>query len=156
MAGDVAVPRTADMRYVGQGYELTVPVPSGALSAASVSPLRDAFNAAYALRYGYSSPNEPIEATTWKLTASGSGPTVTLPRCSGAAAASQKGRRKAYFPEAGGYVETPIYDREALGHDVVLEGPCIVEERESTTVLPPGTRAVVDEYANLIVELAHA
>jgi len=76
--------------------------------------------------------------------------------CSGAAAASQKGRRKAYFPEAGGYVETPIYDREALGHDVVLEGPCIVEERESTTVLPPGTRAVVDEYANLIVELAHA
>ncbi|HEY8692722.1 MAG TPA: hydantoinase/oxoprolinase family protein [Chloroflexota bacterium] len=156
VAGDVAVPRTADMRYVGQGYELTVPVPSGALSAASVSPLRDAFNAAYALRYGYSSPNEPIEATTWKLTASGSGPTVTLPRCSGAAAASQKGRRKAYFPEAGGYVETPIYDREALGHDVVLEGPCIVEERESTTVLPPGTRAVVDEYANLIVELAHA
>ena len=66
-------------------------------------------------------------------------------------AAAPKGRRRAWFPEAGGFTETPVYDRYALGAGARLEGPAIVEERESTTVLPPGTVATVDEWANLLV-----
>jgi N-methylhydantoinase A len=152
VAGEVLVLRTADMRYVGQGYELTVPAPSGVLSAASVDALRDAFNAAYAQRYGYSSPDEAIEVTTWKLTASSSGPSVSLPRRAPGPAVA-RGRRQAYFPETGGWTDTPIYDRESLGAGAVIDGPAIVEERESTTVLPPSTRATVDEYGSLIVDL---
>jgi N-methylhydantoinase A len=154
---EVRVQRAADMRYVGQGYEVPVPVPVGALSEASVAALRDAFTSAYVQRYGYSSPDEPIEATTWKLTASGSGPTVTLPRHPRSAGpASPKGERKAYFPETGGFIAVPTYEREALCSGMSLRGPCIVEERESTTILPPGTRASVDDYANLIVILSEA
>ena len=152
VAGEVLVLRTADMRYVGQGYELAVPVPSGRLAEASVDALRDAFNAAYAQRYGYCSPAEPIEVTTWKLTASGAGPSVSLPRRA-RGSAEPRSRRGAYFPETGGWTETPIYDRETLGAGAVLKGPAIVEERESTTVLPPRTKATVDDYGSLIVDL---
>ena len=64
----------------------------------------------------------------------------------------RKAVRKAYFPEAGAYVDCPIYDRYRLGAGTTITGPAIVEERESTTVLPPGVEATVDAYANLIVE----
>jgi N-methylhydantoinase A len=153
VSAEVQVLRTADMRYVGQGYELNVPVPSGRLSEASVPALTEAFNAAYARRYGYSSPNEPIEATTWKLTASGAGPAVSLPRRATGGAVSPKASRAAYFPETGGFAETPVYARDGLPPGAVLQGPAIVEERESTTVLPPGATATVDEWASLIVTL---
>ncbi|HEX6513229.1 MAG TPA: hydantoinase/oxoprolinase family protein, partial [Chloroflexota bacterium] len=155
VAGQATVTRTADMRYVGQGYELRVPVPGGKLSEESVGPLRDAFNAAYVRRYGYSSPNEPIEVTTWKLTATGAGPVVSLPRFpTRSGSPSPKGHRAAYFPETGGFAQTPVYDRSALAPGYALRGPCIVEERESTTVLPPEASALVDDYLNLMVELA--
>ena len=65
----------------------------------------------------------------------------------------RKAVRRAYFPEARGYLECPIYDRYALPPGIGLTGPAIVEERESTTVLPPGVEAVVDEYANLVVQV---
>ena len=66
--------------------------------------------------------------------------------------ASQR-RRRAYFPEAGGYTDCPVFDRYALAPGAEVAGPAIVEERESTTVLPPGTTATVDDYASLIVTL---
>jgi N-methylhydantoinase A len=61
--------------------------------------------------------------------------------------------RRAWFPETAGWVECPIYDRYRLAAGTSLVGPAIVEERESTTVLPPGITATVDEYANLLVEI---
>jgi len=153
VASDVLVQRTAEMRYAGQGYELTVPVPSGWLSDASVPALAEAFNSGYAQRYGYSLPNEPIEVTTWKLSAFSSGPGVSLPRCAPAIGVEPTACRLAYFPESGGFVETPVYGRYSLGVGAAVQGPAIVEERESTTVLPPGWRARVDEWANLIAEV---
>ena len=155
VAGDVTVARGADARYVGQGYELTVPVPAGALDAAALARVRAAFDEVYAARYGYANPAEPVEIVTWKLSAVGGSPRIALAKASGTSdAAALKGRRRAYFPETGGFTETPVYDRYALGAGARLAGPAIVEERESTTVLPPGTAATVDEYANLLVEPA--
>ena len=91
---------------------------------------------------------------TWKLSAVGGAPRVTLAKAASTpAAGGLKGRRRAYFPEAGGWVDCPIYDRYKLAAGLQLAGPAIVEERESTSVLPPGVVATVDEYANLIVEL---
>ena len=151
---ETIVVRTADARYVGQGYELTVPVPSGRLDAAALATLRKSFDEIYAARYGYSSPGEPVEIVTWKLSAIGGAPRVDLPKAVTAMAGdARKGERRAYFPERNGFVDTPIYDRYALAAGATITGPAIVEERESTTVLPPGTTAIVDAYANLIVSI---
>jgi len=153
VGGEVVVQRWADARYLGQGYELTVRVPSGALDAVALARMRAGFDETYAARYGYANPSEPVEIVTWKLSAVGGSPRIALAKASGTSdAAALKGRRRAYFPETRGYTDTPVYDRYALAPGMRLAGPAIVEERESTTVLPPGVTSTVDEYANLIVE----
>jgi N-methylhydantoinase A len=150
--GAITVTRTVDARYVGQGFELTVPVPSGRLDAAALARVRASFDEIYAARYGYAQPREPVEVVTWKLSAVGGAPRVTLAKAASTpAAGGLKGRRRAYFPETGGWVDCPVYDRYKLAAGLQLAGPAIVEERESTSVLPPGVVATVDEYANLIV-----
>jgi N-methylhydantoinase A len=157
VSAGVSIARSADARYVGQGYELTVPVPSGRLDAAALAGVRRRFDEVYAARYGYSSPHEAVEVVTWKLSAVGGTPRVSLAKAPGTAERdARKGARLAYFPERGGFVETPVYDRYALTAGATIAGPAIVEERESTTVLPPRARAVVDAYANLIVALPAA
>jgi len=153
VAGDVMVARSADARYVGQGYEVTVPIPRGRLDAAALARVQASFHEVYAARYGYANPAEPVEVVTWKLSAVGGSPRIALAK-SGASSADvrRKATRRAYFPEARGYTDTPVYDRYELAAGTSLTGPAIVEERESTTVLPPGVTATVDEYANLIAE----
>src|SRR5256885_6538401 len=154
VAGEIHVARSADARYVGQGYELTVPVPSGELDAAALARVRATFDEVYAARYGYANPREPVEVVTWKLSAVGGSPRIALAKAQTEdRGRAVKGSRRAYFPEARGYVDTPVYDRYALAAGARLTGPAIVEERESTTVLPPGASAAVDEYASLLVEL---
>jgi N-methylhydantoinase A/oxoprolinase/acetone carboxylase beta subunit len=151
---EIVIARSADARYVGQGYELTVPVPPGRLDAAALERIRRGFDEVYAARYGYASSAEPVEAVTWKLSAVGSAPRVALAKAPSESEGSpRKMVRKAYFPEARGYVDCPVYDRYRLVVGMSLTGPAIVEERESTTVLPPGAVAAVDEYANLVVQL---
>ena len=153
VAGDAMVARSADARYVGQGYEVTVPIPRGRLDGAALARVQASFHEVYAARYGYANPAEPVEVVTWKLSAVGGSPRIALAK-SGASSADvrRKATRRAYFPEARGYTDTPVYDRYELAAGTSLTGPAIVEERESTTVLPPGVTATVDEYANLIAE----
>jgi N-methylhydantoinase A len=133
--------REVDLRYVGQGYELTVPF----------ADARAEFERLYARRYGIASPGEALEATTWRLTALLETPPVELPRIERPARPAAPRERAAYFPECGGYIATAVHDRDQLAPGQALEGPAIVEERESTTVLPPGVRAVVDELGSLHV-----
>lgn len=149
-ADPVRVLREVDLRYMGQGYELPVAVPPDLDLAA----LRAAFDDTYAQRYGFASAGEPVEATTWKLTAYGAGPVVDLPEFTGGlerASDAVTEHRRAYFPETAGYVDTPVYDRYLLSPGHWIAGPSVVEERESTTVLPPGMTAQVDRFGNLIV-----
>jgi N-methylhydantoinase A/oxoprolinase/acetone carboxylase beta subunit len=153
VAGTVTLARAVDARYVGQGYELTVPVSSGPLDAAALARVRAAFDEIYAARYGYANAAEPVETVTWKLSAVGGAPRVTLAKAGAGGRDGLKGRRRAWFPETRGWTECPVYDRYTLAPGAQLAGPAIVEERESTSVLPPGTTASVDEYASLIVEL---
>ena len=107
-------------------------------------------------RYGYGSPAEHVEIVNWRLSAIGAGRRLELPRYDrlGSIDAALISRRPAYFPEKGGYVETPIYDRDRLFAGGELHGPAIIEERESTTVLPPGCGGRVDELGTLIVEVS--
>jgi N-methylhydantoinase A len=151
VAEGIRVLRAVDARYLGQGYELSVAVPPGPVDTAMLTRVRAAFDEAYAARYGYANPSEPVQVVNWTLTAVGASPRLLLPKATGRLAGqSLKARRRAYFPEAGGFLECAVYDRYALAPGEELTGPAIIEERESTTVLPPGVRAMVDEYANLI------
>lgn len=151
--------RTASMRYVGQGHELDIPVPGGVWSPDTVTRIHQAFDDAYAVTYGYSDPQEAVEIVTWKVAASTPTPPVTLPPPAAAGsdpAVALKGSRQAYFPESGGFVECPVYDRYRLGVGMALHGPALVEERESTAIILPGNVGRVDQLGNLLIEIIEA
>jgi N-methylhydantoinase A len=150
--------RSAEMRYEGQGHEVDAPVPLGPLGPASVAALTGGFEAAYRRLYSRTPMGVPIEALNWRLVVSGPAPALSLavagPEGAPAPAAALKRTRPAYFPEARGYVETPVYDRYALPPGAAFDGPAIVEEREATTVVGPGARVRVDASRTLIAEAA--
>jgi N-methylhydantoinase A len=147
--------RAAEMRYAGQGHEISVPLMDGRLDASHVPELRAAFETEYRRLYGRLGPPVPLEAITWRVIASGPRPELRL-RFAGQTnndlASARKGTRLAYVPELGGMVETPVYDRYRLGPGAAFDGPAIVEERESTLIVGSGGRCRVDAQWNLIVE----
>src|SRR5439155_2412673 len=153
----VTIRRSVEMRYLGQGHEVEVDLPRGSLGAGSLGAITEAFEAAYRLLYSRTPMGVPLEALNWRVVVSGPRPEVSVaPTRRGAGAATgpplPKAARPAYFAEARGYVETPVYDRYALEPGSRCDGPAIVEERESTTVVGPGARLHVDEHQTLIVE----
>ena len=151
---EIAYQRTADMRYVGQGYEVPVPLPDGELGAGQKAALTDAFEQVYRKLYARKGPDLPLKVVNWRLVASGPCPQVGFSLSSSRGEAC-KGSRSAYFPEEEGFVSTPVYDRYALTPGTTFEGPAIVEERESTLVMGTRARARVDEFLNLTVEFEH-
>jgi N-methylhydantoinase A len=157
VGGRLTVLRSADLRYVGQGYELTVALPDGSIDAGTADGLRQGFHAAYAQRYGYADPKAEVELVTVGVSVIGAGPEVRLPEPrpgTREAAEARKPDRPVYYPELRDYVPCPIYDRARLPVGARLPGPAVVEEAESTTVLPPGAVAEVDRWANLLVSFA--
>jgi len=159
LQGEWRVTRAAEVRYLGQGHELDVPVPAGPLGPAALEAIRRAHAEVYAARYGYAeAPGAPLEATNWKLTVLCVTPKIDLtrhrPAAVGAGGAAQKGERRVYFPEAGGTIACPVFDRYRLGPGMVVAGPAVIEERETTVILLPGDLARVDEYASLMIDIA--
>jgi N-methylhydantoinase A len=159
VTGPVTTARTADLRYAGQGYELGVAMPGGPIGAETASALRAAFAAAYARRYGYADAGAAIELMAVGVTVTGAGAGVRLaghrPGTTTVAEAGKPARR-VYFPEFRDFVPCPVYDRARLPVGARLAGPAVVEEPESTTVLPPGATAEVDRWAGLVVSLGGA
>ncbi len=155
----VSIRRTAEMRYVGQGHEVEVPVPLGRLGGESLETLTQNFEVAYRALYGRTASGVAIEALNWRLVVSGPPHEMRMEGSGGARATrggrpdALKRRRPAYFAEARGFLETPVYDRYRLAPGATVEGPAIVEERESTAVIGPGGRVTVDETLALHVEL---
>ncbi len=155
---EIAYRRTADMRYVGQGHEVSVELPDGWLGETHTAEIARAFERTYRDLYGRRGPDVPLEVINWRVVASGPAPRLDfhLPARAGSGGVALKGRRAAYFSERGGYVETAVYDRYALRPGTTFDGPAIVEERESTLVIGARGRAGVDEHLNVVVELADA
>ena len=155
IAGRFSIARTCDMRFVGQGYEINVPLPGGVYGNGSVDQLKDAFFVAYAATYGDRAfdREDRVAGVHWRVTAVIERQAFRFPETAGGGEA-MKTRRAVYFPETGGFTDCPVYDRYALRTDASIDGPAIVEERESTIVLIPNSRAVVDRHGNLIVTIA--
>lgn len=146
--------RQADMRYAGQGHEIRVELPDGPLGAGSLNGIRAAFESVYRSLFGRTGPEVPLEAVSWRVIASGPPPRVTLTTPAPTATSSAlKGHRPAYFPEWEQHRPVPVYDRYLLAPGAALDGPAIIEERESTTILGPGASAQVDAARNVSVWL---
>ncbi len=142
------------LRYVGQGFQVEAEIPAAALAAGDRDAVRIAFERRYLQHYGRTEPSLPVECVSWQVIMAGPTPAVSLTAPSGGAVSATAPRhRPAWFPEAGGYVETPVIDRATLRPGDRVVGPALVEERESTLVLPPGTEAVCDASLNLVVSL---
>lgn len=152
VADGVQVGRTADMRLAGQMHEISVPLPPpGAITGAAVAA---AFEAAYTARYAALQAGAVIEAVSFRVTATGPVPTLSLDRGPPSAGPARKGERPAWF--GSGFLPTPVYDRYALPPGAEIPGPAIVEEREATTVIGPGDTLTVDAAGNLRIALGAA
>ena len=153
---EIQIRRTADMHYAGQGYDVNVPVPEGRLTPESLGQLLQSFESVYRSLYQRLASGNPIEVVNWRLVAGG--PSRDLPLGEAAAvktedaAAAIKGRRSIYLPEESSFVDVPVYDRYRLSSGMTFDGPAVVEERESTFILGPGSVATVDAMRNLRVE----
>jgi N-methylhydantoinase A len=147
--------RSMDLRYFGQFREVEVELPDGPITEDTFSSGVAAFHARHGEMYGYSDKNYPIEFMNFKLSAIGTLPGAELKRInlgSRDASGALKNEREAFFEEEGGLVKTRVYDGERLLGGNLLEGPCVVEEKTTTIVIPPGFIMRVDEYGNYITD----
>ncbi len=146
--------RRAELRYVGQFHDIEVAAPSPVGQDAG-AVLRQRFDAAYAALYGISLPGYPVQALNWRVLVSAPAPAVRpwAVEEMGRRPVTGTVRRKAYIPDAGGFVEIPVYDRYRLPADAAVAGPAIVEEAEATTVLWSGDRLTVDARRNLVIRV---
>jgi N-methylhydantoinase A len=146
--------RQIDMRYVGQSYELAVTVSAGVIDRGEIDRIISAFHHEHERAYGHSSPEESTEFVNLRVTAIGE---IDKPRLheletfDESPARALKGERPVYFAETEGFVDCAVYDRYGLGAGMELEGPAIVEEFDTTTVVHPGYRAKVDRHGNLLL-----
>ncbi len=148
--------RTVEMRYVGQWRSLAVPVGAPLPPPAE---LAGAFHEAHQREHSYMRPETPVEIFRVGIRALGRTPKVQLPKFASTAPATSRvpaptGEREIHFARDGGLelVRAAVYDRERLRYADAILGPAVVEQLDSTTLLPPRCRAEVDEHANLRIE----
>lgn len=152
--GAPVVHRSIDLRYLGQRYEVNVPLPARALAPRDLDPLRAAFHRAYREQYGREIRDVPVEVVTFRVNVSSPPHRDGVPRWGRPpAGVALKERRPVYFPGLGWARSCPVYDRYALRPGTVLRGPAVVEEREATTVVPPSGHLKVDGVLNLVITL---
>jgi N-methylhydantoinase A len=154
-SGPVVIRRSADLRYVGQGFELTVNAPSGAVISGWIEALLEAFGEEHQRTYGHRATGEPVEFVNLRVTAHLDEERPKPARLLADERASSQSDRQAYFGPEYGAVSTPIVTRSQLERDP-RQGPLIVEEYDSTTVVPPEATVRLDDWGNLVIELSNA
>jgi N-methylhydantoinase A len=151
----IRVAREADIRYAGQSMEVRVAAPAGAVDAAFLAALIDAFHVAHLRTFGYNYAGEQkIELVNLCVSAFGLIARPRMPKLDVGGQPTRRSVRPVYFD--GAFRDTSIYDRAALPPGFRLEGPAVVEEFGSTTVVFPGQQLEVDPHGILIVRSARA
>jgi N-methylhydantoinase A len=154
---DRRLARTVDMRYAGQNYELAVPLPDGPATAETLTRLAEGFFEIHRRLYGFVADDEPVQLVTFRAEATGlvSKATLTAHALEGPdATAAIREHRPVWLAEAAGFVPCPVYDRDRLRPGNQFAGPAIVEQMDATTVVLPGMTARVDQFLNLILDVA--
>jgi N-methylhydantoinase A len=151
-AAAMAFTYSLDLRYVGQEHTLTVQVEPGVDPAS----LKARFDEAYQRKYGHHSASDPVEVVNFRVAAVGAVSKPAPPRqlAPGEGAGRPVGSRPVYFD--GAFHTTPVHRREDLGPETALQGPLIVDEDGSTTIVPPGFALAVDGFGNLVLTAKEA
>jgi 5-oxoprolinase (ATP-hydrolysing) len=165
---EVRLERWAEMRLSGQFHDIEVPVPEGPLTEGTAPKIAEAFNRRYRHLFNAVPPGYEPMVLNWRLRASGPTPALQLKEVTASLMEPSrqaelrnptsphgplKARRKAFFPEADGYVDTPVYERYTLREGDSVDGPAILEEKESTVVVNPGDSVYVDALGNLRIKV---
>jgi N-methylhydantoinase A len=146
-AKDIAIERSLDLRYAGQGYEISVP-----FAGADLAALRARFDALHKEMFGHTAPGEPVEIVSYRVRGIGRVPPVRIRTFSPAGMKLGEAIRETRQARFNGMMrDTPVYQRERLDVGVTFDGPAIVDQLDCTTVIPPGHRVRVDEYRNLLI-----
>jgi N-methylhydantoinase A len=141
----------ADLRYVGQAYEVCVEWSAVGVTSRDLVEMKRRFNAEHQRLYSFANDSRAVELVSLRVTAIG-----VVNKLIGGGVEPKRGepqpkqRRPVYFGR-GGVLDVPVYDRAGLGLGQVLAGPAIVEQRDSTTVVPPGWTAVTDRFGHLVL-----
>jgi len=147
--------RAMDMRYKGQFHEVEVPVPKGILNSKKMDKVVQEFHQKHEALYAY---QDVVETEIINLRLVASGRVVKPSRKEQAFESSDasrhlKGERDVFFEESRGFVSASIYDGDAMRYGNIVEGPAIIEQRVTTTVVPPGARLEVAKYGDYIIDL---
>jgi N-methylhydantoinase A len=148
--------RTVDMRYAGQNYELSIPLPDGPIGPASLEALAEGFAAAHQRMYGFIAEDDAVQLVTFRVEAAGIVPKASFkpqPDAGPDATSAIIARRDVWLPEAGGFVTCPVYDRDHLRAGNRIVGPAIVEQMDATTVVLPGMVGRVEPYLNMTLDV---
>lgn len=147
---DIRVDYTVQMRYAGQWRSLKVPCsrPIGDMDS-----IRQRFHNEHERVYAYSDTDQAVEIYSLRVTGRGVVDKPSFPEIesNGTSEEAATGTRQAYFEEAGEFIETPVYDRRQLGAGATISGPAIVEQMDSTVIIPPAAEAEVERTGNLII-----
>jgi N-methylhydantoinase A len=148
------VTRVADMRYSGQGHEISVTIPNGILSENSIQIIEENFVKEYEFRYGRSIQDIGIEAVTWRVVVSGKSPEITPNQIVETQEGNAlKGTRSVFLMGDKSYSDVPVYSRYLLKPNDTFEGPAVIEEMESTVIIGRNSLIKMDEYKNIVIDL---
>ena len=141
-----------DARYVGQNFEVQVPVAN--INEPDYTAFEAGFHQAHQREYSYNVPERAIEIINCRVKAIGSVIKAPLPKLAiNPTAPAPISARSVYFGSDLGWLETKVYRRTDLGAGLSLKGPIIIEEMSSTTVIAPEQNMRVDDYGNLVVQI---
>jgi N-methylhydantoinase A len=157
-SSQIAFRRSADARYVGQGYELRVDLADDVIDAAAIARAFDQFHAVHKAEYGHAFPQSPIEIVNIRLTGVAPTPAIkraTVPAPGGSVRDALLKTAGSFFRRSGRLqeLETAFYRRDLLPVGEVIQGPAIVLQTDTTTVVPPDSTIVADGSGNLIIRL---
>jgi N-methylhydantoinase A len=144
-----------DLRYVHQGYQLTVDVPSRELVDGDRPAIKAAFNALHRQVYGQSADGEDVEIVTFRLFAEIAVDRFAFPPLPARAAGSARsGTRPMFDVQHRAYADAGVYERERLAPGETVDGPAVINQFDATTIVLAGQRARVDAYGTLLIEEA--
>jgi N-methylhydantoinase A len=141
--------RQADVRYRRQAYELTVPIAEGEITRVALDELAVAFHARHEQTYGHANRSERVQLVNLRLTAFGRLPDLVLAQRADPACARMHSR-DVWFAGSG-FTPTPVHWRDGLTAGMQIVGPAIIEAMDSTTVVPPGWQAQIDELGYIVI-----
>jgi len=146
--------RVVEMRYLGQGHEISVPLPARKLTAADAARLRASYESRYEQQFGLRISDVPVEFLTWSVNVSTVSPEEDFPVSRGAKSKAISSQNRAVFDPASGKLEAvPIFLRASFAPGMQLAGPALVVEPQTTTLVPRGWRCGVAAAGHLILEI---